>query len=237
MKKICFVSAALAIVFFVSGCTSMILNAHKKIEPIAFEVNPPTKKKFKILIPDEQVAKTIIGKWGCKVVCCSFSKLDLNGKPFMYTNLPMQVMEDTWSFTGNGRCSYTVISFTVDPRTSAVSKTENRQEGTWKCINGVLQISLYNKQNKKYITITAAAVWSDPNSMELRYDGNSYQQIITQSLAAEAQQQGADVKSELYYDDIGNCYITINISGVSNRMKFNNNVIMKKTRQIFKKLK
>ena len=83
----------------------------------------------------------------------------------------------------------------------------------------------------------AAAVWSDPNSMELRYDGNSYQQIITQSLAAEAQQQGADVKSELYYDDIGNCYITINISGVSNRMKFNNNVIMKKTRQIFKKLK
>ena len=86
MKNFYFASVILTIVFFVSGCTSLILDAYKKIEPISFEVKPPTKNEFTILIPDEQVANAIIGDWVCQGSCKGFSKLDINGKPFIFGN-------------------------------------------------------------------------------------------------------------------------------------------------------
>ena len=238
MKNFYFASVILTIVFFVSGCTSLILDAYKKIEPISFEVKPPTKNEFVILIPDEQVANAIIGDWVCQSSCKGFSKLDINSKPFMYTNMPVQETENVWSFTGDGKCSFKIKSSSVNPQTGEVSKTESQQKGTWQCVNGVLKLSLYSEPLKKNMTMTAVAVWSDPGTMEFRYDGDSYQRIIEQALATAPPQHGFNIdKSEFYYDDDGNFYVTIVMSGMKNGMTFVNNIITKQSKQIFKRLK
>ena len=237
MKKIYSAFVMLVIVFFVSGCTSMILNAYKRIEPMSFEVKPPTKNEFVILIPDEQVTKTIIGTWVCRSQCNSYSKLDINGKPFMYTNMPVQNTENIWSFTSDGKCHFRIKSSSINPQTGKVSNTETQQKGSWKCENGVLKLSLYSEPLRKNMTMTAVAVWSDPDTMEFRYDGDSYQRMIEQALASTPQQPGVVNKSKFYYDDDGNFYVTMSISGRKNRMIFMNNIITKQPRQIFKKLK
>ena len=86
--------------------------------------------------------------------------------------------------------------------------------------------------------MTAVAVWSDPGTMEFRYDGDSYQRIIEQSLATAPKQQGFNIdKSEFYYDDDGNFYVSMSMSGIKNGMTFENKIITKQPRQIFTKLK
>ena len=86
--------------------------------------------------------------------------------------------------------------------------------------------------------MTAVAVWSDPGTMEFRYDGDSYQRIIEQALATAPPQHGFNIdKSEFYYDDDGNFYVTIVMSGMKNGMTFVNNIITKQSKQIFKRLK
>ena len=221
----------------ITGCASSI-GAHKKIEPCKFKILPPDNRTLCMLQPDERSRADIVGRWICQSTSESYSKVDLNGKPFMHTNGGTGHSTQTINFSSDGKLVWRIENKQLDPSSGKENTTVLEQSGSWKCQNGIFKLTLFSEKLNKEFTVAAEARWHGPDSMEFRYDGEAFGQMVRETVA----QAKIDPRSQLdaytiYFDKEGFLYNIIIISSVNSGMSSRVEVITKQTPQIFKRQK
>ncbi len=226
------VTASLALTFS-AGCMQMILDANKKIEPIAFNILPPTEDDFVMLIPDEQIQANIIGSWKGSTLGKGFSEVDINENPFMYINTPDVTGEDEVIFNKDGSFYMSVVTRTQNVQTKEITENSIKQNGTWACKDGLLILKSKDQQTGKENTCSAVAIWHDDGRMEFRLDVDSLKKTAMDNMAAS---NNMDVQNGLkdmkfYYDKDGAFYSVIVIEmtqrGISSRAKVTSKLMPK----------
>ena len=218
----------------ITGCASMIIDAHKKIEPCKFQILPPDNRTLCMLQPDERSRADIVGRWICQSTSESYSKVDLNGKPFMHTNGGTGHSTQTINFSSDGKLDFRIETTQQDLRSGKKNTTVLEQSGSWKCQNGIFNLTLFNKKLNKEFTVAAEARWHGPDSMELRYDTEAFGQMVRETMFDSCNQLDAYT---IYFDKEGFLYNIIILSSANSKMSTRTEFIMKQTPPIYKRQK
>ena len=238
MKKI-FLTGIASCAVFLSGCVSMILAQYKEIQPCNFEISEPYQGDFVMLQPDETLKANIIGKWVCESSTKAFCKVDLNNEPFMYKNIPDGKNVSTYEFKSDGTLNGEVITENFNAQTNKVDIKKTTQSGTWECKNGIFTLSFVNEKNNKVYSVPAVAFWKNQENMEFRYDTDSFEKMVNETIAQDAKMPANSSFDgyKAYYDKKGNFYNIVKTSSTSGGMHVKSEVIIKMPVQIYKRTK
>ena len=221
-----------------AGCVSAIIESQKKIEPCAFKIDKPVVLSVKMSQPDDQIKRDIEGEWECKSPCFSYIKVDVNGQPFQYINGAKSFAVNTIKFNANGTLSYKISNNIINPQTQKVQNNSLQQDGSWSCQDGMLTLSLTNRELKQTFTVKAGIFWQDRDNALIGFDTGSFRQM-TRSLHSSVQMPpgGKFENYNMYYDAAGNMYNVIRVSASNGGFNVVSEVITKQPPQIFKRIK
>ena len=238
MKKICLAGVVLSAVLL-TGCVSMILAQYKEHQPCNFEILPPAQTDFVIMLPDDTLKSNVIGKWCCDSSVQSYLKLDMNNEPFIYKNVPNCKSTSTYIFKADGTLDGKVVTETLNTRTNQRETKTMKQSGRWECKNGVFTLHFLNEKNGKVYSVPAVATWKTADSMQLRFDTESFEKMVLDTIRQDAKlPKGSSIDGyQIYYDKNGNFYNILKNSSVSGSYHIKCEVIMKSPAQIFSRIK
>ena len=235
MKKL-FLAAMMACTALLSGCMAAILAQYKEIQPCSFEIAPPAQSDMVMSLPDDTLKANIIGKWVCESTTKCFCKIDMNNEPFIYKNIPDGKNTTSYEFKSDGTMVGEVVTETFNAQTNKYVANKMEQRGTWECKNGVFTLSFLNEKTNKLYTVPAVAFWKTPDTMELRFDTESFEKMVYDIISQDAKMP-ANSRFEsykVYYDNAGNFYNIMKTSTASGSMHIMSEVIIKMPVQIYK---
>ncbi len=220
---------------FSTGCVQMILDAHKKLEPMAFNVLPPSEDDFVMLLPDAEINSKIVGTWHGNVLLKGYSALDMNQKPFMYINAPDTTGEETYTFNADGTLKVSMLIRTTNPQTQQVTENQREFNGTWLCKDGLIYLKTKTVPNNEEGSATAVVFWDDNGNMEFRADVESLKNETLNKIMGNAQTRESVKDMNFYYDKEGNFYTVLVIETTHGNMNSHVKVTMKQLPKILKR--